>query len=77
MKWTADDNIGDAKDETKANQGSLPDVDLFSWWCDAGGGSVAGIAYVGTLCNQNGYATSLNEYQGSTAAAAYVSFFIF
>ena len=73
MQWTADDNIQDAKAETSAVQGSLTDVDLFAWWCNNGGGSTAGIAYVGTLCNSNGYATSLNEYQGTTAAAAYVS----
>ena len=74
MQWTADDNIGDAKLESSAVQGSLPDVDLFAWWCNSGGGSTAGIAYVGTVCNQNGFATSLNEYQGTIAAAAYVSF---
>ena len=75
MQWTADNNIGDARATTASHQGSLADVDLFAWWCNNGGGSTAGIAYVGTVCNQNGFATSLNEYQGTTAAAAYVSCF--
>ena len=73
MTWTADDNIYDARQESSDNQSNLPDVDLFSWWCNSGGGSTAGIAFVGTACNSNGYGTSLNEYQGTQAAAGYVS----
>ena len=75
MQWTADDNITDAKQETSAAQGSLPDVDLFAWWCNSGGGGVAGIAYVGGLCKtKSGVATSLNEYQNTASSAGFVSF---
>ena len=74
MQWTADDNIGDAKQESSAVQGSLPDVDLFAWWCNEGGGGTAGIAYVGGLCEKTGSATSPNEYQSTAASAGFVSF---
>ena len=73
VEWTADYNLGDAVKEVQAVQSTLPDVDAFAWWCNNGGGSTAGIAYVGTLCHSLGYGTSLNEYQSSIAAAAYVS----
>ena len=42
-----------------------------SWWCNDGGGSVAGIAFVGTLCSS--YNTNLNEKRGSLAASGFVS----
>ena len=75
MQWTADENLGDARNETIAIHGSLPDVDLFAWWCNSGGGGVAGIAYLGGLCRANtGLATSLNEYQSTAASAGFVSF---
>ena len=42
-----------------------------SWWCDAGGGGVAGIAFVGALCTS--YNTNLNEKQRSAADSGFVS----
>ena len=42
-----------------------------SWWCDAGGGGVAGIAFVGALCTS--YNTNLNEKQRSAAESGFVS----
>ena len=42
-----------------------------SWWCDAGGGGVAGIAFVGALCTS--YNTNLNEKQWSAAGSGFVS----
>ena len=71
VAWTADDNIQDAR--AASAEALESDVDLYSWWCNSGGGGVAGIAYVGTTCNSNGYQTSLNEYQGSMAGAGFVS----
>ena len=73
VEWTADYNLGDAVEEVQAVQSTMPDVDLFTWWCNNGGGSTAGIAYVGTLCDSWGFGTSLNEYQSSISSAAYVS----
>ena len=48
-----------------------------SWFVAAGGGGVAGIAWVGTLCltsNGIGYMTNLNEKQRTAAATGFVSF---
>ena len=42
-----------------------------SWWCNAGGGGVAGIAFVGALCSS--YNTNLNEKQWSAAGSGFVS----
>ena len=42
-----------------------------SWWCDNGGGGVAGIAFVGALCTS--YNTNLNEKQRSAAESGFVS----
>ena len=42
-----------------------------SWWCDAGEGGVAGIAFVGALCTS--YNTNLNEKQWSAAGSGFVS----
>ena len=42
-----------------------------SWWCDAGGGGVAGIAFVGALCTS--YNTNLNEKQRTVAGSGFVS----
>ena len=67
--WTADDNIYDARDAT--NAADLSGVDTMSWWCDAGGGGVAGIAFVGALCTS--YNTNLNEKQWSAAGSGFVS----
>ena len=69
MKWTADDNIYDARDASNALGGR--GVDTMSWWCDAGGGGVAGIAFVGALCTS--YNTNLNEKQWSAAGSGFVS----
>ena len=70
--WTADNNIYDARAASNANAGtSRPDI--FSWWCNRGGGGIAGIAFVGALCGYSN--TNLNEKQSSTAASAFVSKF--
>ena len=74
MQWNAGDNLKDARKETSAVEDSLPDVDLFAWWCNHGGGRTAGKAYVGRLCDKKGWATSICEYQGNPAGAGYVSF---
>ena len=69
--WTADDNIYDAKDAT--NAAGLSGVDTMSWFCDAGGGGTAGIAFLGTLCVSGGWNTNLNERQWSAAGTGFVS----
>ena len=69
VTWTADDNIYDARDASNALGGS--GVDTMSWWCDNGGGGVAGIAFVGALCTS--YNTNLNEKQRSAAESGFVS----
>ena len=68
--WTADDNIQDARKAT--NDANLSGVDTTSWWCNRGGGGVAGIAYLGALCTS--YGTNLNEYQSTQSAAGFVSY---
>ena len=46
-----------------------------SWFVAKGGGGVAGIAWLGTLCRTyNGYMTNLNEKQRTAAATGFVSF---
>ena len=42
-----------------------------SWWCNSGGGGVAGIAFIGGLCSS--YNTNLNEYWSTQSGAAFVS----
>ena len=45
-----------------------------SWFVAKGGGGVAGIAWVGTLCmTYKGYMTNLNEKQRTAAATGFVS----
>ena len=44
-----------------------------SWFCDAGGGGTAGIAFLGTLCVTGGWNTNLNERQWSAAGTGFVS----
>merc|ERR1712150_334583 len=66
--WTADENLDDAT--TATNEANLDGVDTMSWWCNDGGGTVAGIAFVGTLCSS--YNTNLNEKRGSLAASGFV-----
>ena len=68
-QWTADRNIHDARRATLA--ANLKDVDTMSWWCNEGGGGVAGIAFVGALCSS--YNINLNEYWSSQSGAAFVS----
>ena len=73
----------DANAATQAAIDSGVEADVFSWWCNSGGGGVAGIAWLGTLCNSygNGYNTDLNEKQWSAAdsgfVSTYLSFFYF
>ena len=67
--WNADNNIKDAKAAT-AESGTKADV--FSWFCNRGGGSTAGIAYVGGLCNDRN--VNLNEKQSTSAASGFVCF---
>ena len=69
VSWTADDNIYNARDESNAL--NLDGVDVVSWWCNNGGGGVAGVAFVGTLCSS--YNTNLNEKQWSSAGSGFVS----
>ena len=67
--WTADDNLNAA---TKATEDAkLSGVTAMSWFCNQGGGGVAGIAFVGSLCaNTN---LNLNERQRNDAASGFVS----
>ena len=71
VTWTADDNIYDARDET--NSAGLTGVDTMSWWCNRGGGGVAGIAFVGAICSR--YNTNLNEKQRNAAGSGFVSIY--
>ena len=71
--WTADDNLSQA---TAASAASGADVTAFSWFVNQGGGGVAGIAWVGTLCMHSGYNTNLNEAYSSQAVSAFVSKFV-
>ena len=70
--WTADDNLNDARMATDA--AGLRGGTLMSWFCDSGGGGVAGIAFIGGLCKWRGYNTNLNEKQRTVAADGFVSF---
>jgi len=71
--WYADDNIYDASAASAAATSSGVDVDVYSWWCQSGGGGTAGIAWLGTLCYQpSGYNTNLNEMQWSAAGSGFV-----
>ena len=72
--WTADDNLSQA---TAASAASGADVTAFSWFVNQGGGGVAGIAWVGTLCMHSGYNTNLNEAYSSLAVSAFVSKFVY
>ena len=70
--WTADENMDDAKKATIA--AGFTSVDVMSWWCELGGGRVAGIAFTGGLCSKKGFNTNLNEKQTRVATSGYVSF---
>ena len=69
--WTADDNLSQATAASVAAGSN--DVTAFSWFVNQGGGGVAGIAWVGTLCMGSGYNTNLNEAYSSQAVSAFVS----
>ena len=72
--WTADNNIEDARQATE--DAGLTGVTIMSWFCKWGGGGVAGIAYLGTLCGKQN--TNLNEANSNKAVAGFVStFFLF
>ena len=72
-RWTADDNLDNASAATV--QAGLSGVTTMSWFSASGGGGVAGIAWVGTLCMKHkGYMTNLNEKQRTAAATGFVSF---
>ena len=45
-------------------------VNVMSWWCNKGGDSIAGIAYVGGLCSN--FRTNLNEKQDTVVQSAHV-----
>ena len=68
-RWNADNNIYNARQATLDE--NLKNVDTMSWWCDSGGGSVAGIAFVGALCTS--YNINLNEFQLTQNGAGFVS----
>ena len=69
--WTADDNIQEASKAT--SDAGLSGVTAMSWFCNQGGGGVAGIAWVGTLCMGSGYNTNLNEAYSSQSVSGFVS----
>ena len=60
--------LEDAKAATKA--ANLIGVDVMSWWCNKGGDSNVGIAYLGGLCSN--YKINLNEKQDTAVQSAYV-----
>ena len=68
VQWTADNNIYDAR--TATLEANLNGVDAMSWWCNSGGGGVAGVAFLGALCSS--YNTNLNEYWSTQSGAGFV-----
>ena len=74
VAWTADENLSQATAASGA--AGLNDVTAFSWFVAQGGGGVAGMAWVGTLCMHSGYNTNLNEAYSSQAVSAFVSKFV-
>ena len=75
VAWTADENLSQATAASGA--AGLNDVTAFSWFVAQGGGGVAGMAWVGTLCMHSGYNTNLNEAYSSQAVSAFVSKFVY
>ena len=69
--WTADRDIWQAVHETGTAIGNGKKATTYSWFCNRGGGGVAGVALVGNLCNRN--AVNLNERQWNYAASGFVS----
>ena len=71
QRWCADNNLGDAKEETKA---SGITATSFSWFTAHGCGSTSGKAYVGTLClSSRGWNTNINEKSRTAVQSGYVS----
>ena len=70
--YTADDNIYEVKDWTADAVSSGVSADTFTWLVANGGGSVAGIAWLGTMCYEP-YNMNLNELQDNELRSAYVS----
>ena len=60
--------VDDANDLTNAD--NLNDVDVVSWWCNAGGDNIAGVAYLGGLCSD--VRSNLNEKQDTVMQSGYV-----
>ena len=69
VTWCADNNLEDAMSATNAL--NLNGVDTMTWWTNDGCGSVAGQAYIASLCSQHG--VNINERLDSVAKSAYVS----
>ena len=69
--WTADDYLGESDDATDSL--GLNEVDVMSWWCDNGGGRIAGKAYLGRLCTS--LSTNIIEKQDSVADSGFVRLF--
>jgi len=69
--YTADDNIYEVKDWTADAVSSGVSADTFTWVVANGGGSIAGIAWLGTMCYEP-YNTNLNELQDNELRTAYV-----
>ena len=47
------------------------EADSFSWWCGNGGDGVAGVAWLGTMCDDP-LNTNINEWQENTLRSMYV-----
>ena len=69
--WTADEYLGESDDATDSL--GLNEVDVMSWWCDNGGGRIAGKAYLGRLCTS--LSTNIIEKQNSIADSGFVRLF--
>jgi len=69
--WTADNDIWQAKLESNiaARENGII-ADTYSWFCNRGGGGVAGVAFVAELCNHR--AVNLNERQRTYASSGFV-----
>ena len=68
--WTADENLGDASQATL--DAGYGDVTVMSWWTDFSGG-VVGKAWVGTLCDDDGYNTNIVEAYEEQSISGLVS----
>ena len=70
--WTADNDIWQAKLESNIARENGIIADTYSWFCNRGGGGVAGVAFVAELCNRR--AVNLNERQRTYASSGFVSY---